>query len=86
MDLMSWKPCCWRRVDGRFNPPEWIGKLRPRVVLLSASAEDPRSQPDPEMLQAVAGYTLLRTDRNGWIETADGENVAEAQWRRGGKR
>lgn len=23
-----------------FNPPEWIGKLRTKVVLLSASAED----------------------------------------------
>jgi beta-lactamase superfamily II metal-dependent hydrolase len=58
------------------NPPEWIGKLRPQVVLLSASADDPRSQPDPETLQAVEGYTLLRTDHNGWIVlSTDGERM-----------
>jgi beta-lactamase superfamily II metal-dependent hydrolase len=49
------------------NPPEWIGKLRPQVVLLSAGADDPGGQPDPETLHSVEGYTLLRTDRNGWI-------------------
>jgi hypothetical protein len=47
-------------------PPEWIGKLRPQVVLFSTGADDPRCQPDPELLQAMEGYTLLRTDRNGW--------------------
>ena len=44
------------------------------MVLLSAGADDPRSQPDPETLLALEGYTLLRTDRNGWIEViTDGE-------------
>ena len=56
------------------NPPEWIGKLRPQAILLSADEDDPRSQPDPETLDSVDGYTLLRTDRNGWIElSTDGE-------------
>ena len=32
--------------------------------------------PSPETLEAVEGYTLLRTDLNGWIElTTDGEQI-----------
>jgi hypothetical protein len=42
------------------------------VVLLSAG----QSQPDAEMLEAVQGYSLLRTDRNGWIHlSTDGERM-----------
>jgi competence protein ComEC len=56
------------------NPPEWIEKLRPQAVLLSAAADDPG--PDPQVLEALQGYNLLRTDRNGWIELAtDGEQM-----------
>ena len=30
----------------------------------------------PETLEAVAGYTLLRTDQNGWIElSSDGQQL-----------
>ena len=58
------------------NPPEWIEKLHPQVVLLSVAAGDREGRPDPETLQAVQGYMLLRTDRNGWIElTTDGEQM-----------
>jgi len=58
------------------NPPEWIEKLRPQVLLLSVAADDREGLPDPETLEAVEGYTLLRTDRNGWIElTTDGEQM-----------
>jgi beta-lactamase superfamily II metal-dependent hydrolase len=54
------------------NPPLWIERLRPQVVLLSAVAGDP----SPETLETVQGYTLLRTDRDGWIElTTDGESL-----------
>jgi len=32
--------------------------------------------PSPETLEAVKGYNLLRTDRNGWIElSTDGEQM-----------
>jgi hypothetical protein len=32
--------------------------------------------PSPETLEAVEGYSLLRTDRNGWIELSkDGEQM-----------
>ena len=58
------------------NPPEWIEKLRPQVILLSVAADDREGLPGPETLAAVEGYTLLRTDRNGWIElTTNGEQM-----------
>jgi hypothetical protein len=58
------------------NPPEWIDKLHPQLVLLSVAAGDREGRPDPETLEAVEGYNLVRTDRNGWIElTTDGERM-----------
>jgi hypothetical protein len=58
------------------NPPEWIAALRPQVVLLSVSAADKEGLPSPETLELLQGYTLLRTDRNGWIElSTDGESM-----------
>ena len=58
------------------NPPEWIEKLRPQVVLLSVAAGDREGRPDVETLEAVQGYNLLRTDPNGWIElSTDGEQM-----------
>ncbi len=50
------------------NPPEWIANLNPWVALLSVSANDYDGLPDPETLDALEGYTLLRTDLNGWIQ------------------
>lgn len=48
--------------------------LNPRVALLSAIAGDYEGLPSPEMIEAVQEYTLLRTERDGWIElTTDGE-------------
>lgn len=56
------------------NPPGWIAKLRPKVALLSVAAGDRQGRNEPETLQALEGYTLLRTDRNGWIALiTDGE-------------
>lgn len=56
------------------NPPEWIAALRPQVLLLSVAAGDFQGRPDPVLLASLADYTLLRTDRDGWIELAtDGE-------------
>jgi len=56
------------------NPPEWIATLHPQVVLLSVSAGDWNRFPPPETLHALQGYTLLRTDRNGWIHlSTDGK-------------
>jgi competence protein ComEC len=49
------------------NPPAWIEALRPQVVILSIAAGDPDGLPDRSVLESLAGFTLLRTDRNGWI-------------------
>jgi hypothetical protein len=54
--------------DPTLNPPEWIARLRPNVLLLSIDASDAKNQPDPATLQSLEGYNLLRTDLNGWIE------------------
>jgi competence protein ComEC len=58
------------------NPPEWLAALAPRLALLSVAADDRAGLPSPETLEALGGYPLLRTDRNGWIEvTTDGEQM-----------
>jgi competence protein ComEC len=58
------------------NPPEWLRRLDPQLVLLSVGANDSRGLPDPETLQALEGYPLLRTDMNGWIEVdTDGKQM-----------
>jgi competence protein ComEC len=58
------------------NPPEWIARWQPQAALLSVGAGNLEGLPDPETLAALEGYTLLRTDRNGWIElSTDGEKL-----------
>jgi competence protein ComEC len=52
------------------NPPEWIAALRPQVVILSVAAGDPDGLPAQSVLDSLAGITLLRTDRNGWIDVS----------------
>lgn len=58
------------------NPDQWIDQLHPQMVLLSVAAGDSDGLPSPETLQAVEGYQLLRTDRNGWIKlSTDGDQL-----------
>lgn len=58
------------------NPTEWLRQLDPQLVLISVGANDSRGLPDPEVIQVLQGYNLLRTDRNDWIElTTDGEQM-----------
>jgi competence protein ComEC len=58
------------------NPPTWIENLNPRLVLLSVAPDDRDGLPGAETLAALEGYTLLRTDENGWIEIAtDGQQM-----------
>ncbi len=58
------------------NPKGWIDKLHPQVALLSVEAGDQRGLPDPETLEALEGYPLLRTDKNGWVKLSpDGERM-----------
>jgi beta-lactamase superfamily II metal-dependent hydrolase len=45
-------------------------------VLLSVAAGDQSGRPDPEVLAALNGIPLLRTDQQGWIELiTDGTNL-----------
>ena len=58
------------------NPPEWITNLNPELVLLSVAAADENGLPDGEVLEALEGFSVLRTDENGWIEiTTDGAQM-----------
>jgi competence protein ComEC len=58
------------------NPPEFISFLHPQLALLSVAPGDRTGLPSPETLDALQGYTILRTDQNGWIElTTDGQQM-----------
>lgn len=58
------------------NPSGWINNLNPQAILLNVSAGNRQDLPSPEVLQAVQGYNLLRTDQNGWIHlSTDGEHL-----------
>jgi competence protein ComEC len=58
------------------NPPDLLSFLHPQLALLSVAAADKTGLPSPETLNALQGYTLLRTDQNGWIElTTDGSQI-----------
>ncbi|MBC8496817.1 MAG: hypothetical protein H8D37_04075 [Chloroflexi bacterium] len=58
------------------NPLEWINTLNPQLVLLSVASDDPTGLPDRETLDALGGYSLLRTDQHGWIHIAtDGDKI-----------
>lgn len=58
------------------NPPDWIPRLNPQVVLLSVAAGDSEGRPDERTLQAVQDYALLQTDKNGWVElSTDGKQM-----------
>jgi competence protein ComEC len=50
------------------TPPKWIQNLNPQLVVISVAAGDQTGLPDQTTLDALTGYSLLRTDRNGWIE------------------
>jgi len=44
--------------------------------VLSVAAADENGMPDGEVLQSLEGFSLLRTDENGWIEiTTDGTQM-----------
>ncbi|MCZ2126158.1 MAG: ComEC/Rec2 family competence protein [Anaerolineales bacterium] len=52
------------------NPPDLWKNLDPQLVVLDVAADDSFGMPSPETLDALKGYTLLRTDRNGWIDVS----------------
>jgi competence protein ComEC len=60
----------------QLNPPDWIAALQPPLAVLSVAAGDPDGLPEQSVLDELAGTTLLRTDRNGWIRVStDGSRM-----------
>jgi competence protein ComEC len=58
------------------NPPDLIQNVNPQLTVLSVAAGDPDGLPSQEVLDSLDGYSLLRTDRSGWIAIAtDGEKM-----------
>lgn len=65
------------------NPPDLIENLNPRLVVLSVAAGDPDGLPAQEVLDSLDGYSLLRTDRNGWITVGTDGNEMRVEVERG---
>jgi len=58
------------------NPPDLIENVNPQLTILSVSAGDPNGLPSQDVLDSLDGYSLLRTDRSGWIQViTDGESM-----------
>jgi competence protein ComEC len=58
------------------TPPGLLPTLNPRLVVISVAPADKDGLPSPETLDAVQGYSVLRTDVNGWVEVVtDGQRM-----------
>ncbi len=58
------------------TPPAWLRNLNPQLVVISVAAGDKSGLPDKDTLDALAGYSFLRTDLNGWISVmTDGSHM-----------
>ena len=58
------------------NPPSWISRLNPQLLLLSVGLEDSRGLPDRGLIDQLGGYSLLRTDQQGTIHlSTDGARL-----------
>ena len=58
------------------NPPDIFENLNPQLVVLSVASGDPDGLPSQDVLDSLAEYSLLRTDRNGWIDViTDGHEM-----------
>ncbi len=58
------------------NPPDMIQNVNPQLTILSVAAGDPDGLPAQSVLESLDGYSLLRTDRNGWITiSTDGDTL-----------
>ena len=56
------------------NPPDVVQNVNPNLVVLDVAAGDEDGLPAQEVLDALDGYSLLRTDRSGWISViTDGD-------------
>jgi competence protein ComEC len=61
---------------GPSNPPDILENVNPQLVVLSVAAGDPDGLPAEEVLESIEGYSMLRTDRSGWISViTDGHEM-----------
>ncbi len=65
------------------NPPEVIKNLNPQLTVLSVSAGDPDGLPYQSVLDSLEGYSLLRTDRSGWVSVITNGDEMRVQTERG---
>jgi competence protein ComEC len=72
--------------SGSSTSAGWLGRLRPRVAVVSCGRRNPFGHPAPGVLArlAAAGAEIRRTDREGaiWLEL-EGEALRVVDWRRG---
>ncbi len=68
---------------GPSNPADMIQNLNPELTVLSVSAGDPNGLPDQEVLDSLDGYSVLRTDRSGWITVITDGNSMRVEVERG---
>jgi len=58
------------------NPPDIFQNLNPQLVVISVGAGDFQGRPSAEVLDALAEYSVLQTDINGWVDvTTDGNEM-----------
>ena len=58
------------------TPPEALTVLNPHVVVISVAAGDKDGLPSPATADALQGYSVLRTDVNGWVGVVtDGQQM-----------
>lgn len=58
--------------------PEFLGRVRPQVALISSGEDNPYGHPSPELLERLieTGVRILRTDQNGAIHVlTDGSSL-----------
>jgi competence protein ComEC len=65
------------------NPPEVIKGLNPQLIVLSVDAGDKDGLPSQGLLDSLEGYSLLRTDRSGWISISTNGDEMRVEVERG---
>lgn len=65
------------------NPPDMIQNVNPQLTILSVAAGDPDGLPAQSVLESLDGYSLLRTDRSGWITVSTDGDILHVEVERG---
>jgi competence protein ComEC len=65
------------------NPPDIFENLNPQLVILSVAAGDEDGLPSQDVIDSLDEYSLLRTDRSGWISVITDGNAMHVEAERG---